>query len=60
MFWLLIKCPCGRSARPKCRQRTAYVDDELNWVQLCEDCLVKNAEHWDDMWNDYWYAVMGC
>ena len=58
MFHLMIRCGCGEAARPKCRQNTAYANDDLNWVTLCEEHLQENAEHWQDMWQDYWKDVL--
>lgn len=51
-------CPnCGDPAAYTARQNTAYVDDALNYVSLCEACHELNAEHWADMWADYRMAI---
>lgn len=55
MFWLLIKCErCGVCAGRNRRQNTAYQNDELNWVRLCDSCHIENEEYWDDMWAGYY------
>ena len=42
----------------KRRQRTAYYDDELNWVFMCDECMKYNNEYWNDMWNEYYSQVI--
>ena len=37
----------------KQRQNTAYVDDQCNWVHLCDDCAKVNDEYWSEMWDEY-------
>lgn len=36
------------------RQNTAFVDEKLNWVVLCDECHKENEEHWAEMWDDYY------
>ncbi len=64
-FLRFIKVPLCRGFDDICfnigkkrRQRTAYVDDDLNWCFLCDECMEYNNEHWNDMWNDYYRLVM--
>lgn len=45
---------CGDRGAFKARQRTAYIDEELNWVTLCEPCHEENAEYWNEMWAEYY------
>lgn len=64
-FLRFIKVPLCRGYNDICfnigkkrRQRTAYVDDELNWIFLCNDCMKYNQEYWNEMWNDYYRQVI--
>ncbi len=64
-FLRFIKVPLCRGFDDICfnigekrRQRTSYVDDELNWCFLCDDCMKGNQEYWDDMWNEYYSQVL--
>lgn len=34
------------------RQRTLYVEEEMNWVNACPECKLMNDEYWDGMWVD--------
>lgn len=43
--------PCSNSGR-WVRQNTAYIEDEKNWVFLCEECEKLNDEYWYDMWSE--------
>lgn len=55
-------CPqCGHWLRKvkTMRQNTAYVDDELNYFTGCKGCQDRNAEYWDEMWNQYYNSVGG-
>lgn len=36
------------------RQNTQYVDDERNYVHLCDECMIQNEEYWAEMWADYY------
>ena len=45
---------CQRGGAIRRRQGTAYVEDELNWVTLCDECHELNEEHWADMWQEYY------
>ena len=58
MFYLLIRCHWGSAALHRRRQRTQYVDDDHNWVYMCEPCLIENAEYWDEMWADYYRSQL--
>ncbi len=42
--------PCESMDATRQRQRTSYIDDSMNWVTLCPDCMKLNQAHWDDMW----------
>ncbi len=37
----------------KQRQNTAYVDDKMNWVIMCDGCAQQNDDHWSEMWDSY-------
>lgn len=56
-----IKCHCcgkrKKSVRRR-RQRTSYVDDEKNWVTLCDACAEENDSYWRDMWAEYYADCM--
>ena len=41
------------------RQNTAYMDDKLNFFTGCKECQERNAEYWDEMWNQYYNSVGG-
>ena len=49
--------PCFRRGKRR-RQNTSYYDDRLNWTFLCDECMEKNQEYWDDMWSEYYSQVM--
>lgn len=36
------------------KQSTAYVNDELNWVVMCDVCFAQREEHWRQAWAEYW------
>ena len=48
-----IDGPCENRGSLR-RQNTAYVDDEKNWVILCDEHNKHNEAHWKSMWNEYW------
>ena len=39
-------------------QNTRYVDEERNYVTLCDDCMKLNHEYWKEMWADYYSNCM--
>lgn len=45
--------PCFHRGKKR-RQRTAYIDDRLNWTFLCDKCMKCNHGYWDGMWNEYY------
>ncbi len=50
---------CGEEADVQIyRQNTAYVDEELNWVECCVTCYAMIEEYWRDMWEMYRSMVM--
>ena len=49
--------PCFKLGEKR-RQRTAYHDDDLNWVFLCDECMEMNQGNWDEMWSDYYHQVL--
>ncbi len=50
-------CHCKLPGALWYHQRTAYVDETMNWVALCAPCREDNDEYWNDQWAAY-YA--GC
>lgn len=50
--------PCESMNAKRRRQNTRYVDDEQNWVTLCDECMKVNHAYWDDMWADYYSNCM--
>lgn len=50
--------PCDRQDAVRYRMRTAYVNDESNYVNLCPSCQVKCDEHWDEMWAELEADIM--
>jgi hypothetical protein len=51
-----IRCNCsGAKWR---RQNTAYVDDEMNFAVLCDECQVEVDEYWQERWDEYYGSVM--
>ena len=49
--------PCEREGKRR-RQNTRYVDDERNWVVMCDECFDENERYWRDMWSDYYAGCM--
>lgn len=49
---------CGAKNANHNRQRTAYVNDDMNWADLCPECQKEADEYWDEMWSDYYSMVM--
>lgn len=52
-----LKCRvCGKEAT-RSRQSTAYVDDELNYDTLCEECQEIADEYWEYKWKEYYSSL---
>lgn len=55
------QCPCckqiDRSVRVR-RLNTEYVEDSNNYLYSCLACYDETFEHYADMWQDYYGAVM--
>jgi hypothetical protein len=51
-----VKCQYPNCTKPgiKRRQRTAYVNDESNFVMLCEEHHKENDEYWNEQWEEYY------
>ena len=47
-----VEGPCSNEGQRR-RQGTAYVDDSLNWVVMCDSCHEHNEFMWEDMWREY-------
>lgn len=46
--------PCNSEQAERRRQNTQYVDDERNWVVLCDACFEKCKKYWCEMLDDYY------
>lgn len=54
-------CPCcERFTRSLAfrRRNTAYADERSNYLLSCPDCYEEDAEHWDEMWSEYYASVL--
>jgi len=49
--------PCFKKGKLR-RQNTQYVDDKINFVFLCDECMKANDEHWNGMWSDYYRGCL--
>ena len=51
---------CQRCNKPgkRRRQNTAYVNDDLNFKVLCEECQEEADEYWKAEWKAYYDTVM--
>lgn len=50
-------CPCCERDMPDVERRhrnTAYVEEELNWLESCNECFQADWEHFADMWREYY------
>lgn len=45
---------CGNYGAERVRLNTAYVDDRLNWMELCDACDKEQHEYYQEMWEDYY------
>ena len=53
-------CPCCQKKRPlveKRRTRTAYVDDDRNFIISCWGCYKENDEYWKERWDEYYRSA---
>ena len=50
--------PCDSLNATRYRQRTAYVNEELNWVTLCPSCREVNNAYWNERWSEYYTDCM--
>ncbi len=39
-------------------QDTAYEDDEKNFVECCEDCIIEINAYWAERWAEYYGRVL--
>jgi len=63
--WSIKKFPFCHGAEGPCfhkgkkrRQNTAYVDDKMNWIFLCNECAEINDEQWQERWDEYYAGCM--
>ena len=49
--------PCYNKATKR-RQNTAYVDDKMNWVTMCDECAKDNDDRLDEQWREYYAGCM--
>jgi hypothetical protein len=55
----IVKCEkCGILGAYLRRQNTQYLDDESNYITLCDPCQEENNEYWSDMWRDYYSGCL--
>jgi hypothetical protein len=48
-----LKCErCDSINAWRHRQNTNYVDEEANFVTLCQECKDENDEYWQEMWEE--------
>lgn len=53
------RCPCCERLRYDVKRRlrnTAFLDDELNWLDSCLDCYQDDYEYYADLWHDYYHS----
>jgi hypothetical protein len=50
--------PCDSEEATRRRQDTRYVDDERNFVTLCDRCFEECEKHWAEMWEEYYAGCM--
>ena len=56
-----MKCIMCKEDKPDVRRRrqnTAYVEDERNFVILCDDCNETNEAYWKEQWEDFYSMVL--
>ena len=49
-----LKCEQESETVQRRRQSTAYVDEESNWVTVCNDCFEEIEECWKELWEQYY------
>lgn len=57
----LIICPmCKKESATveRRRQNTAYLEEESNWVTVCEDCFEEIQWQWEQMWRDLYGNIL--
>jgi hypothetical protein len=54
---VICQC-CGIDGATRNRQKTAYVDDELNFAGLCPECQVEADEEWQEKWDEYYAGLL--
>lgn len=47
---------CGSWNSKRNRQRTAYAQEESNWLRLCPKCQKDADDYWDEMWREYYMS----
>lgn len=50
--------PCDSMKAGRYAQNTRYVNDELNFMVLCDRCQEESNEYWAEMWSDYWSGCL--
>lgn len=40
------------------RMNTAYVDEDLNYIECCNECFEEVQAHWKDMWDEYYSGIL--
>jgi hypothetical protein len=51
---------CGEFSRKVKRrhQNTRYVDDESNYVTVCDQCFEEIEEYWKERWAEYYSGCL--
>ena len=49
---------CKKEGATRNRQYTDYVDDELNFAVLCDECQKEADEYWQERWDEYYSGVL--
>lgn len=45
--------PCDKSGIWR-RRNTQYIDEEDNWVFMCDECFEAECAYWAERWEDYY------
>lgn len=51
-------CAMLRDDATRRQQDTAYEDDEKNFVECCEDCIIEINAYWAERWAEYYGGLL--
>jgi len=40
------------------RRNTQYIDEEDNWVFMCDECFELELAYWQERWDEYYASCM--